>query len=347
MYKKKRIQFIDDLLESKKLSIYDNDTTPGDLEGNAGLEFSNKKISKSNKIFFRENCFFSDENSKMKTKLNNFRKKDFFVSRKSRRKELTTAFSDIYKSDKIYDENVNGTKSKEDDSFHEIESKLDKESKICLKNFLNLSKKRPSILKKTDVISDSIKYMVEVRAVFLKIGEIDTLNEKFYAEAFVEAKWTDPGLDPKTKYDPNTHWNPGLFIFNSLGELKQQVWYSQYSINEYQDEEMENNRLNEKDKCVIEYEINKNRFLDENKIPESNYENFCRSGSVLVERRRVTGSFWKMLNLKNFPADVQDLTITITTPKQTNEVELIHCKDKCSSVNIKCFIDTQEWRLYK
>ena len=34
-------------------------------------------------------------------------------------------------------------------------------------------------------------YSVEIRAVVLKLGGIDTLNEKFYAEAFIEAKWID------------------------------------------------------------------------------------------------------------------------------------------------------------
>lgn len=37
-------------------------------------------------------------------------------------------------------------------------------------------------------------YLVEVRVVVLKVGDIDTLNEKFYAEAFVEIKWIDGKL---------------------------------------------------------------------------------------------------------------------------------------------------------
>lgn len=42
-------------------------------------------------------------------------------------------------------------------------------------------------------IQDNITsiYLVEIRAVVLKLGGIDTLNEKFYAEAFIEAKWVD------------------------------------------------------------------------------------------------------------------------------------------------------------
>ena len=35
---------------------------------------------------------------------------------------------------------------------------------------------------------------VELRLVFLKIGEIDTLKEQFQAEAFIQARWSEPSL---------------------------------------------------------------------------------------------------------------------------------------------------------
>ena len=35
---------------------------------------------------------------------------------------------------------------------------------------------------------------VELRLVFLKIGEIDTLKEQFQAEAFIQARWCEPNL---------------------------------------------------------------------------------------------------------------------------------------------------------
>ncbi|CAF4685996.1 unnamed protein product, partial [Rotaria sp. Silwood2] len=35
---------------------------------------------------------------------------------------------------------------------------------------------------------------VELRLVFLKIGEIDTLKEQFQAEAFIQARWSEPAL---------------------------------------------------------------------------------------------------------------------------------------------------------
>ena len=40
--------------------------------------------------------------------------------------------------------------------------------------------------------------MVELRVVFLKIGEIDTLKEQYSADTFIQAKWREPALDGKS-----------------------------------------------------------------------------------------------------------------------------------------------------
>ena len=39
-----------------------------------------------------------------------------------------------------------------------------------------------------------LQMTVELRFVFLKIGEIDTLKEQFQAEAFIQARWFEPTL---------------------------------------------------------------------------------------------------------------------------------------------------------
>lgn len=36
---------------------------------------------------------------------------------------------------------------------------------------------------------------IYVRVVFLKLGEIDTVAEKFNADAFIQARWREPNLD--------------------------------------------------------------------------------------------------------------------------------------------------------
>lgn len=141
----------------------------------------------------------------------------------------------------------------------------------------------------------------------LKIGDIDTLNEKFMAEAFIEARWIDRELSPSVKYNAETMWNPKLYIVNGLGELKQQIWFNQYSISEYE-------------------RVEKSRPLPPELPRTTQGSSKPIGGSVILERRRITGQFWQTLNLKNFPADVQQLTISLSTPKQANEIELLHSK---------------------
>ncbi len=68
----------------------------------------------------------------------------------------------------------------------------------------------------------SSHYLVELRCVILKVGDIDTLNEKFSAEVFVEAKWIDASLSPSEKYNSENHWNPHLYVLNG--------WCLSYSI---------------------------------------------------------------------------------------------------------------------
>jgi hypothetical protein len=43
------------------------------------------------------------------------------------------------------------------------------------------------------------KVKVEIRVVFLKIGEIDTIKEQFQAEAFIECKWKEPSFKIQVK----------------------------------------------------------------------------------------------------------------------------------------------------
>lgn len=58
---------------------------------------------------------------------------------------------------------------------------------------------------------------VEVVIEFYKLGEIDTLNEKYHAELYIEAKWVEPDTVLE-KYDPDIHWNPKLYIENAIEE---------------------------------------------------------------------------------------------------------------------------------
>jgi hypothetical protein len=44
-----------------------------------------------------------------------------------------------------------------------------------------------------DTKEKSVRVM-EIRVVFLKFGDIETLKEQFQAEALIEAKWKEPSI---------------------------------------------------------------------------------------------------------------------------------------------------------
>jgi hypothetical protein len=163
---------------------------------------------------------------------------------------------------------------------------------------------------------------VYVRLVFLRIGEIDTLNEKYQAHASIESRWPVPydkflshlspadqqrlinGRSISLEKYAESHWHPQLYIENALGDLKEQIKY--------------NAKLNPKDNTIY-----------------------------VCEHRIIKGLFWEKLELQNFPSDVQDLSISITSMLFHTKVILIPDPNHLSGVNREAFVDQQEWSLYE
>ena len=65
--------------------------------------------------------------------------------------------------------------------------------------------------------------VVQVTVEFIRLGEIDTMNEKYNAEICIESKWIEKDLIQN--YNPEQHWNPQLFIENALQEPKEKTKY--------------------------------------------------------------------------------------------------------------------------
>ncbi|VDP66146.1 unnamed protein product [Echinostoma caproni] len=146
------------------------------------------------------------------------------------------------------------------------------------------------------------KVIVEVRVVFLKIGEIDTLKEIYHADAFIQFKWREPRLDGKSeedlrRIDLQRCWNPLVLIDNILSESKDQHWM-----------------LTQKS--------------DQNEV-------------YIVERRRLRGIFLETLELNDFPLDVQDLTITLTSERPDSEVVLVPDRSELCGINLQTLVDQQ------
>ena len=73
------------------------------------------------------------------------------------------------------------------------------------------------------VYPDNEHKIVQVTVEFVKIGEIDTINEKYNAEIIIESKWITK--DTIDVYNPEQHWNPQLYIENVLQESTEKIKY--------------------------------------------------------------------------------------------------------------------------
>jgi hypothetical protein len=157
---------------------------------------------------------------------------------------------------------------------------------------------------------------------FLRIGEIDTLNERYQAQASIESRWPIqlekilPNLSSSEqkrlihgksvsiiKYS-ESNWHPQLYIENALGDLKEQIRYS----------------------------------AKKSKIDNQIY---------ICEHRDIKGLFWEKLELQHFPSDVQDLSISIASILFNDKVVLVADPYHSSGINREAFVDQQEWSLYE
>ncbi|CAF1026239.1 unnamed protein product [Adineta ricciae] len=69
---------------------------------------------------------------------------------------------------------------------------------------------------------------VSICCIFVRVGDIDTLNERYYGEFLLEASWEEPsfkGLQSRP-FDPSIRWTPELELMNGIGELQDDVTYS-------------------------------------------------------------------------------------------------------------------------
>ena len=71
-----------------------------------------------------------------------------------------------------------------------------------------------------------------------------------------------------------------------------------------------------------------------------------KKGLWVTENWLFKGKFWKSFKLKNFPVDVQELTLSFTSLKKTSEIKIKECETKLSAVMQEGFLDQQEWKLY-
>ncbi|KAK2146857.1 hypothetical protein LSH36_581g00001 [Paralvinella palmiformis] len=151
---------------------------------------------------------------------------------------------------------------------------------------------------------------VYVRVVFIKIGEINTIQETFFADTFVQARWRESKLDGDGEQGEERdlpewekYWNPHLYVDNCLGEPKESVWYQ------------------------VHYD---------------------GSGlAYVVQKRRIKATFFEKMELNSYPFDTQDLSLCVTTHRGEDEIEIVSDPSELSTVNTQSFVSEQEWTLHK
>lgn len=121
---------------------------------------------------------------------------------------------------------------------------------------------------------------VHIRAVFMKIGEVDTVKEKFDADLFVQSRWREPALDShhpqKPEVDWSEIWNPGINVQNVLETRYDKTW----------------------------------RATEFTNIGEA----------FVLERRRMKGTFSESMELEDFPFDTQHLSVVLTAEESEVEL---------------------------
>jgi hypothetical protein len=226
---------------------------------------------------------------------------------------------------------------------------------------------------------------VEIRVIFLRIGDIDTLNEKFFAELLIESKWQEPRLVTEFANTPlvqpefdnsgcwseehelvsnsNRYWNPQIYIENALNDPQQTMYYKIKRVmrggHPPTSHATPTCPLKTIKEAKSDFCLNASAKINESEVesdsPGTNVNStakFDELGSSIqtkywmFEYRKVKGCFFEKLELNYFPVDTQDLSVIITTFKSNREVILIPNRTKSSVVNNKITLDSHIWYLY-
>lgn len=74
---------------------------------------------------------------------------------------------------------------------------------------------------------------------------------------------------------------------------------------------------------------------------------FVNNLTVRVQEiRRVKGIFYERLELNDFPLDLQEISVRLSSKKSINEVVLIENRQEPSTVDINNFCDGQQYELF-
>ena len=67
---------------------------------------------------------------------------------------------------------------------------------------------------------------------------------------------------------------------------------------------------------------------------------------IFEKKRKISGDFYENLELENFPRDVQDLSIWVSSELHADEIELLVEDRKLPTIDVNNFRANQEWNLF-
>lgn len=177
--------------------------------------------------------------------------------------------------------------------------------------YQNRNMPRPSIVQLNNTANANLTretVTVELRLIILKLGSISTKENRFSCEAFLEASWYDKEIVKNLRENSKVKYDDR---FNWNPHL-----YIQNLVSNQSQE--------------IWYSVEKTTL-----------------GYKVSERRRFKGEFSQTFNLHDFPLDLQELCISISSFRTPQEINLIVSQEKLSSINVSTFTQTHEWTLYQ
>lgn len=184
---------------------------------------------------------------------------------------------------------------------------------------------------------DNITYRnVEIYVEFFRICEIDNMNERFVAEVIVEARWIEPDLVIVDAANANTitATNSTKTVITT-NNTKQPTRPPMYDPDVHWNPKLFIENMLQEQREQVVYEV-KRRVKDG-----------CWS---VLERKHIKGVFWEKLELHNFPLDIQELSVILSSRLSLTEVKLMDDSQRKSNVSIhatRTFVEQQKWKLFR
>lgn len=169
---------------------------------------------------------------------------------------------------------------------------------------------------------------VELRLVFLKIGEIDTLKEQFQAEAFIQARWSEPTL--KGTVGRSSSSENRLFVSFGAGNRlfrPEQVLESALVHRQF--------RWRPEKRRLAQSRVRRHRHADDLRDAQSERRFPGKSRAERFSRRCAGRTASELVSRLLNRLVSKDLTITISTTRTVNEVLLVPDASQLSAINTR------------